>query len=184
MQVQLRADLAFLSLGRRQTFKCVRHERNRAARRGWCQPRKRLFSALRGRRAECRVRVRTLGPGAACTQAALGSQVRVPQTTGLGAGGCPGSQLVQHPPPRGRRLCQRKSQVGGLGSPSQGWKLPESAILGRGGASLGLFPVQGPGAAAGRGPGSHLRAHPPPGPTSTYRTVRRAWSSQSQRAEF
>ena len=40
--VQVRASLAFLTLGRRQTFKCITHERNRAARRGWCQPRKRL----------------------------------------------------------------------------------------------------------------------------------------------
>lgn len=97
--------------------------------------------------------------------------MRVPETTGLGAGaGLPGGEHAARAHSWSSTLrhsvdyCQRKSQVGGLGNPSQGWKFPKSLILGKGRASLGLFPVQGPGAAAGDGPGSHLLGAHPSGP--------------------
>lgn len=85
-------------------------------------------------------------PGCCLRSGRARSHVRVWETAGLGRGaGCPvrsalpGSQWAQHPPPQCRLLCQGKSQVGGLGNPSQGWILPKSLILGRGGDSLGAL---------------------------------------------
>ena len=138
-------------------------------------------SALRGKRAECRVRTHSLG--AACAQAVLGSHLRVWETTGLGAGAgcrsgarCPG-RTAGPAPSATASITVRKSQVGGLGNPSQSWMLPKSLILGRGGDSLGALSWCGAWVQQlRRRPWSHLLgAHPSGSPySSAYRTVRSA----------
>ena len=85
-------------------------------------------------------------PGCCMRSGRARSHVHVWETTGLGAGaGLPGEERAvrAHRGPstlrQCRLLCQGKSQVGDLGNPSQGWILPKSLILGRGGDSLGAL---------------------------------------------